>query len=66
MLFSLHIDEICLLKKHSILNKSVEFNRAPDQATIHEVTGYVEQSGVEKSFTFKRDFVRLSIGVRRF
>lgn len=65
MLFQLNIDEICLLKKHKILNENVEFNRAPDLSTIHEVTGYVD-SGVEKLFNLKRNFIRLFIGVGAF
>lgn len=59
----MRIDEFCLLKKHKFSMKNLNFNRAPDQATINEVTGCVE-SGVDKSFNFNRSFVRQAIGVR--
>lgn len=59
----MRVDEICLVVKHKFSQQNVDFNRAPDQATIHEVTGHVE-SDAYKFCNLNRSFARLAIGVR--
>lgn len=45
------------------MNKNADVDKAPDLATINQVTGYVE-NGADKPFYLKRNFVRLTMGVR--
>ncbi|KAG4073499.1 hypothetical protein HA402_000723 [Bradysia odoriphaga] len=54
-------DEIYLFKKHKLLAKSTETDRAPDLTTIHEATGYV-QNCADKPFNINRSFVRYAVG----
>lgn len=54
------------MEDNKFLNKNTAINRAPDQAAINDVTGYVENGAVEKTFNFKRSFIKLFIGVRNF
>ncbi|XP_037025175.1 ubiquitin-associated domain-containing protein 1-like [Bradysia coprophila] len=54
-------DEIYLFKKHKLSAESTEFDQAPDLATIHEVTGYVQNSA-DKPFNINRSFVRYAVG----
>lgn len=59
----MRVDEICLVVKHKVSNKNVDFSRAPDQAMINEVTGHVD-SDAYKFSNLNRSFARLAIGVR--
>lgn len=59
----LNTDELCLMKRHKTIKMNTEFKKAPSQAEINEVTGDAENSS-EKLFNIKRNFYRLSIGVR--
>lgn len=54
---------MCLIKRHNAMNNNTEFNRAPSQEKIQELTGNVEND-TGKSFNIKPTFVRLTVGVR--